>query len=204
MDLNCTIFSEWLILSGPAPSTRIANPHTVKLALELLDRAAERTSATAPALPNSGAVAPFTNEGGETMRRIQAMVMAMVVTAGAGACEIKPGSDCKNADLMGANLVDADLRGASLRGANLVDANLQGARLRGAYLVDANLVDANLEQADLQGAKLSGANFSGANLAGANFRATNLFNAHFAGADLADADFSGAQSCPDFIRERCN
>ena len=69
-----------------------------------------------------------------------------------------------NANLIGADLIDANLSDANLIGANLSDANLIGANLRGADLRGANLIGANLSDANLIGANLIGANLSDANL----------------------------------------
>ena len=130
---------------------------------------------------------------GETMRRIQAIAMAMLLTGSAGACEIGPGAKCMSVNLVGADLRNADLRSASLHNADLVDADLRDANLRGAKLLSATLVNANLERADLQGANLFSANLAGA----------NLLSANLGGADLSGADLSGAQNCPASIRDRC-
>ena len=80
-----------------------------------------------------------------------------------------------------ANLIDADLRGA-----NLIDADLIDADLRGANLIGANLIDADLRGADLRGANLRGADLRGANLIGANLIGANLIDADLRGADLPD------------------
>ena len=89
-----------------------------------------------------------------------------------------PEADFSNADLEGADLVEAnlegkyfkgaDLRRANLRGAILWEANLQGANLRGAYLEGADLRQADLSDANLEGANLRYADLRGANLEGAN------------------------------------
>ena len=83
-----------------------------------------------------------------------------------------------DANLVGANLINANLAGANLVGANLINANLAGANLAGANLVGANLAYANL----------AGANLVGANLAYANLTGANLINANLAGANLAGAN----------------
>lgn len=75
---------------------------------------------------------------------------------------LKGGAYLCDANLRGADLLDAYLRDANLRGADLCDAYLRGADLRGAYLRDANLRDANLRGAYLRGAYLCGADLSGA------------------------------------------
>ena len=75
-----------------------------------------------------------------------------------------------DANLVGANLINANLAGANLVGANLINANLAGANLAYANLINANLAGANLAYANLTGANLINANLAGANLAGANNR----------------------------------
>jgi hypothetical protein len=69
------------------------------------------------------------------------------------------GADLIDANLIGADLIGANLRDADLRGADLIGANLRDADLRGA-----NLIDANLRGADLRGADLIDANLRGADL----------------------------------------
>ena len=54
-----------------------------------------------------------------------------------------------DANLRGADLINANLSGANLSGANLINANLRGANLSGA-----NLINANLSYADLSGANI--------------------------------------------------
>ena len=99
--------------------------------------------------------------------------------------------DCKNwdvmrADLHNADLRDADLHGAVLRGANLRNAVLYNANLSGADLYRANLCDANLSDANLRYANLRGADLSGA----------DLHNADLRGANLSGANLSGAKGAP--------
>ena len=112
------------------------------------------------------------------------------------------GADLSSADLSGANLMNAklsgaDLSGANLSGANLMnaklsDADLSGAYLSGANLRSANLIGAYLSGADLSNTNLSRADLSGANLSGANLSRANLFHANLFGADLSGANLSGA------------
>jgi len=63
---------------------------------------------------------------------------------------------------------------ADLRGADLLDANLRGADLRNADLKQAILLDANLRGADLRGADLYHANLINANIKGANFNEADI------------------------------
>jgi hypothetical protein len=115
--------------------------------------------------------------------------------------------DLQQADLIGANLIDADLSGASLGKANfsradlhlakLSGANLRGADLGEAHLIGANLRGANLGKANLCKADLSGANLGGAtlimaNLIGANLSRANLSGANLGGASLVDTDLTDA------------
>ena len=126
-------------------------------------------------------------------------------------------ANLSGADLIEANLREADLRGAKLWGANLSGANLSGAKLWGANLSGANLNGANLSgtvggkfdwdptangsgrsrgwadlNTDLSRANLRGANLMEANLSGANLIGANLSEADLFEANLSEADLSGA------------
>ena len=89
-------------------------------------------------------------------------------------------------------LNEADLRGANLIEANLNMANLVGADLGRANLTRANLRGANLTGADLGRANLGRANLVGANLGRANLGRADLGEANLTGADLTRADLYGA------------
>ena len=106
--------------------------------------------------------------------------------------------DCKDCDLVKANL----------SGTNLFSANLTGANLMGAKLSGANLGHANLTGADLSMAKWFMADRTEAELAFAGFNPdetrTDLTRADLAGANFLDAklddvigaDFTGALNVP--------
>jgi uncharacterized protein YjbI with pentapeptide repeats len=123
----------------------------------------------------------------------------------------------KEANLSGADLIEANLREADLRGADLWGANLREADLRGAKLWGANLRGANLNGANLSGTvggkfdwdptangsgrsrgwadlntDLSRANLRGANLREANLRGAFLSEANLRGAFLMEANLSRA------------
>jgi uncharacterized protein YjbI with pentapeptide repeats len=123
----------------------------------------------------------------------------------------------KEANLSGADLIEANLREADLRGADLWGANLREADLRGAKLWGANLRGANLNGANLSGTvggkfdwdptangsgrsrgwadlntDLSRANLRGANLREANLRGAFLSEANLRGAFLMEANLSWA------------
>lgn len=123
-------------------------------------------------------------------------------------------SDFSNAQLGGANLVNADLSytkfdhatfstpdgkhrcnlsGAYLLNATFSNADLSYAMMPFCYLYGgkATLVDATIKQVDFTGAYLFGTNFSGVsgqNAAGATFDGACLINANFVGVDLATVD----------------
>jgi uncharacterized protein YjbI with pentapeptide repeats len=80
----------------------------------------------------------------------------------------------QEANLIGANLIEADLREANLIGANLIEADLRGADLRGADLTEADLIEADLREANLIGADLIEANLIEADLREANLRGADL------------------------------
>ncbi|MBI2906457.1 MAG: pentapeptide repeat-containing protein [Chloroflexi bacterium] len=70
-------------------------------------------------------------------QEVEARVASALPGTVIGGCEIKPRTQCPN----------ADLHGADLSGARLIGANLSGADLRRAYLWEANLSGANLSEA---------------------------------------------------------
>ena len=117
-------------------------------------------------------------------------------------CAIEPGTQCRDADLSGANLQRADLHNADLSGANLAgarlipaglySANLASAKLTGADLTDADLLGAKLQGADLVRADLTGGNLGGAILYRADLTGANLHRADLTYADLHRADLTGA------------
>ncbi|TFH47273.1 MAG: pentapeptide repeat-containing protein [ANME-2 cluster archaeon] len=116
--------------------------------------------------------------------------------------KIEPGANLNEADLSGANLIQATiieadlsgayLSGANLSGTNLIEANLSGADLFRVDLIEANLSGANLNRANLIEANLSVANLSGANLSGAYLSGANLNRANLSGAILSNTKFFGA------------
>ena len=111
----------------------------------------------------------------------------MPIAATVPAAEIRPYSDLRGADLVG-----ADLRGAVIIEADLTGASLRGADLTGASLQHANLTGVDLRDADLTGASLRGADLTGADLRDADLRYATLSNADLVGADLYSADLTGA------------
>lgn len=100
--------------------------------------------------------------------------------------------DLKQAELMGADLVDvylyrADLRQADLSGANLIEADFWRADLS-----EANLSHTDLKKANLRKADLSNANLSEADLREANLSEATLIKANLNKVDLSDADLTEA------------
>ena len=135
-------------------------------------------------------------------------------------------ANLSGADLIEANLREADLRGADLWGANLREADLRGAKLWGANLRGANLNGANLSgtvggkfdwdptangsgrsrgwadlNTDLSRANLSWAFLRGTNLREATLSEATLSEACLSGADLSEADLSGAILSGAILRE---
>lgn len=109
-------------------------------------------------------------------------------------CSIKPGADCRDADLHQVSLAGADLRGADLRGAYLYGADMRDADLRGADLAGADLRNAALAGANLQGSFLKTALFAFANLAGADLEGADANTAQFDRSLLCDTiDPSGKE-----------
>ena len=103
-----------------------------------------------------------------------------------------PFIDLRDADFIGANLINVTLHGANLMAANLEETNLKGANLIGANLEGAILVKTNLMEATLFGATLNGANLNGAilvkiHLNGANLNGANLMDTNLEGAILVKA-----------------
>ena len=79
-------------------------------------------------------------------------------------CRVEPNSNCRGANLAGADLHAANLSGADLQGANLEGTNLDGANLTNANLNGAKVWYTNLQGADLTGATTVRAEFANANL----------------------------------------
>ncbi len=93
--------------------------------------------------------------------------------------------------------VEVDLRQANLMGAILINSNLQGAilvnsNLQGANLFAANLQKALLDNANLQGAKLQGAKLQRARIKKADLRNADLAEANLEGTDLGAANLENA------------
>ena len=95
-------------------------------------------------------------------------------------CTIEPGTQCKDADLMNADL----------SGANLAGSDLTGANLGGADLTDANLSDADLNWARLYAADLSRADLTGARLWNVLLNYADLTDANLTGVDLTNFGFT--------------
>jgi uncharacterized protein YjbI with pentapeptide repeats len=99
--------------------------------------------------------------------------------------------DISEANLSGADLIEANLIRANLSGANLIEAYLSRASLgradlSGANLIEAYLSGASLGRADLSGADLSEANLIGANLMNCTALASNFTRANLTGACIQD------------------
>ena len=92
-----------------------------------------------------------------------------------------------NADLSGADLTKADLTKAILERANLSEAKLTNADLSEAHLAQAKLISATLAGTHLHKAHLKQANLSFANLAGADMEKAELTEADLNQANLAHA-----------------
>ncbi len=121
----------------------------------------------------------------------------------------------READLHGANLVQADLRSLDLR-----DADLSGARMTQAHLTDVNLSGANLNEAELRQARLAGVNLDRASLVsavmvqckapsiklnGANLSKADLTQAVFSETQCKKAQFTSANLCQaHFNSSNCN
>jgi uncharacterized protein YjbI with pentapeptide repeats len=103
--------------------------------------------------------------------------------------------DLSEANLNGANLIEADLRGADLGAAHLSRADLRGADLSGANLKGAHLSEALLRDADLRGARLSWADLREADLGAAHLSRADLTGADLREAHLSWADLTGADLC---------
>src|SRR5581483_7316985 len=93
-------------------------------------------------------------------------------------CQIKPGSQCVQADLR------FSLRSAALAGADLRQAIMTGVDFTGADMVGANLRQTNLQGANMTQAILVGVDATGANLTGVQFTNADLTNGKFSRAAM--------------------
>ena len=100
-------------------------------------------------------------------------------------CRVEPHTQCKDADLAGANFAQGALRNAEFH-----DADLSGADLR-----EADLRYADLSSADLSSADLSGADLQWADLSSAKLDHANLFDADLTKATVDGASFVGTFTC---------
>ncbi len=111
---------------------------------------------------------------------------------GGGACDIAPGTNCDDAQLVRAELRRADLQGASAISAVLNNANLPESRWTDAVLLDAQMDGAVMVGAVFQNANLRGASLRDVVASGADFRGANLNQVNASGADLRGANLRGA------------
>jgi uncharacterized protein YjbI with pentapeptide repeats len=113
-------------------------------------------------------------------------------------CQIKPGSQCVQADLRfslrSAALAGADLRQAIMTGIDFTGADMVGANLRQAQMAQVNLSQVDLSNATLRQTNLQGANMTQAILVGVDATGAILTGADFSGADLSGADLTGADT----------
>ena len=105
---------------------------------------------------------------------------------------LEDNTQCKRADLSGANLNGVDLRNVNLSWGNLSEINLCGAKLSKTNLYNANLIRSNLVGIDLFEADLRGADLIGADLSGAELGHANLNEADIRGANLENVNLRGA------------
>lgn len=96
-----------------------------------------------------------------------------------------------NADLMGANLMNANLAHAHLTGARFTAANLEDAVLTGANLTGTNLMRANLTNTNLTTANLTRANLAYVDLTTTRIAHADLTRANLAYVDLTGVDLTG-------------
>lgn len=121
--------------------------------------------------------------GGGDWRRFASLVLRLCCTAfvalqaaGAGACELRPMADCRQAVLAGIDLRRRNLRGIDFGGADLSDADLGDADLTGARLEGTDLRGARLERAQLGYVILDGADLTGARLRARDLLATTTLS----------------------------
>ena len=102
--------------------------------------------------------------------------------------------DFRNADLLGAQLLNADLSNAWFNGANLSGANIADTNLTDAFFTETNLSEAQFHQVNftrtrLQSTNLRRASLERAELTNTNFHDTDLGDANLGRADLSRAIF---------------
>jgi len=131
-----------------------------------------------------------------------AVAAAIVPTAGAADCAMKPGANCAGMDLRGhdmngmdlhgMNLAGANMTGMKISGANMTGVNLKGAKMSGMTLTNMTMSKANMAGTDLSTTKIHGGTWKGAKFISSNFRKIRIIGGDFQGANFTRVS-NGAQ-----------
>ena len=123
-----------------------------------------------------------------------AVAAAIVPTAGAAKCAMKPGANCAGMDLRGhnmngmdlhgMNMAGANLTGMKIKGANMSGVNLKGAKMSGMTLTNMTMSKANMANTDLSTTKIHGGTWKGTKFNSSNFRKIRIVGGDFTGANF--------------------
>ncbi|MEI6689740.1 MAG: pentapeptide repeat-containing protein [Thermoleophilia bacterium] len=128
-----------------------------------------------------------------------AVAAAIVPTAGAAECAMKPGANCAGMDLRGHNMNGMDLHGMNLAGANMSGMTLTGANMSGANMKGADMRGMTMRKMTMKGADMSKANLTGSTVIGGNWSKAKMMHTKLGGiavsnANMSHVDFSHASN----------
>jgi uncharacterized protein YjbI with pentapeptide repeats len=130
-----------------------------------------------------------------------AVAAAIVPTAGAAKCAMKPGAYCQNQDMrqFASAMKGADMHGANLAGANMTGMNLTGMNLAGANMKGADMRGMTMRKMTMKGANMSKANLTGSTIIGGNWSKAKMMHTKLGGiavsnANMSHVDFSHASN----------
>ena len=128
-----------------------------------------------------------------------AVAAAIVPTAGAAECAMKPGANCAGMDLRGHNMNGMDLHGMNLAGANMSGMTLTGANMSGANMKGANMRGMTMRKMTMKGADMTKANLTGSTIIGGNWSKAKMMHTKLGGiavskTNMSHVDFSHASN----------
>ena len=128
-----------------------------------------------------------------------AVAAAIVPTAGAADCAMKPGANCAGMDLRGHNMNGMDLHGMNLAGANMSGMTMTGANLAGANMKGADMRGMTMRKMTMKGADMSKANLTGSTVIGGNWSKAKMMHTKLGGiavskTNMSHVDFSHASN----------
>ena len=128
-----------------------------------------------------------------------AVAAAIVPTAGAADCAMKPGANCAGMDLRGHNMNGMALHAMNLAGANMSGMTVTGANLAGANMKGADMRGTTMRKMTMKGADMSKANLTGSTVIGGNWSKAKMMHSKLGGitvskTNMSNVDFSHASN----------